>query len=123
MKNVRRLGFTQIILSGVCFGFLGFFGKKAFAMNISPGELLSLRYFISALITLLLIIITKPKSLLRLNTFQITCSLLLGIFGYALFSSFYFMALTGLSASLTVLMLYTYPVMVTLFSRIFLKEK
>lgn len=122
-KNIRRLGFTQIILSGVCFGFLGFFGKKAYSMNITPGELLSLRYFVSALITFLLILVTNPKSLVRLNTFQIVCSLLLGIFGYALFSSFYFMALTGLSASLTVLMLYTYPVMVTLFSRIFLHEK
>ena len=114
-KNVRRTGFSQIILSGICFGFLGFFGKKAYEMHITPGELLSLRYFISAIITLALILITNPKSILKLNTFQVVCSLLLGIFGYALFSSFYFMALTGLSASLTVLMLYTYPVMVTLF--------
>jgi len=122
-KNLRRLGFTQIILSGMCFGFLGFFGKKAYELNILPGELLALRYFISALITFALIFLTKPQSLLKLNSFQIIVSLLLGIFGYALFSSFYFMALTGLSASLTVLLLYTYPVLVTLFSRIFLKEK
>lgn len=121
--NKRRLGFAQIILSGVCFGFLGFFGKKAYENNITPGELLALRYFISSLITLALILITKPQSLFKLNRFQVVASLLLGIFGYALFSSFYFLALTGLSASLTVLLLYTYPVLVTLFSRIFLKEK
>jgi drug/metabolite transporter (DMT)-like permease len=122
-KNKRRLGFAQIILSGICFGFLGLFGKKAYERHITPGELLSLRYFISALITFALILFTKPKSLLKLSRFEVAISLLLGICGYALFSSFYFMALTGLSASLTVLLLYTYPVLVTLFSRIFLKEK
>ncbi|MBC7540500.1 MAG: EamA family transporter [Bacteriovorax sp.] len=119
----RKIGFIQIILSGVCFSFLGFFGKMAYKRHITPGELLSLRYFLSAILTGLLILLTKPKSLFTLSRFEIICSLLLGIFGYALFSSFYFMALTGLSASLTVLLLYTYPVMVTIFSRIFLKEK
>ncbi|MDD4975634.1 MAG: DMT family transporter [Bacteriovorax sp.] len=119
----RKIGFIQIILSGICFAFLGFFGKMAYRQHITPGELLSLRYSLSAILTGLLILVTKPKSLFTLSRFEIICSLLLGLFGYALFSSFYFMALTGISASLTVLLLYTYPVMVTIFSRIFLKEK
>lgn len=121
--TTRRIGFIQIILSGVCFGFLGFFGKIAYAQNITPGELLSLRYFISALFTGIVILLTNPKSLFNLSRFEIIASLLLGIFGYALFSSFYFIALTGLSASLTVLLLYTYPIIVTLFSRLFFKER
>lgn len=117
------MGFIQIILSGICFGFLGYFGKMAYKQNISPGELLSLRYSLSAILTALFVLITNPKSLFSLTPFEVISSLLLGIFGYALFSSFYFLALTGLSASLTVLLLYTYPVMVVVFSRIFLKEK
>ncbi len=121
-KNSRTLGFIQIILSGICFGFLGFFGKMAYERGISAGELLALRYSISAIITGVFILFTKPKSLINLTAFEMISSILLGIFGYALFSSFYFLALTGLSASLTVLLLYTYPVMVTLFSRLFLKE-
>ena len=119
----RKIGFIQIIISGMCFAFLGFFGKMAYRDLITPGELLSLRYSLSAIMTGFFILITKPKSFLDLNRFEIICSLLLGVFGYALFSSFYFMALTGLSASLTVLLLYTYPVIVTILSRIFLKEK
>jgi len=118
----RHLGFIQIILSGICFGFLGFYGKIAYKQNITPGELLALRYFISALITALLILSTKPKSLLALKAKEILASLVLGIFGYALFSSLFFLALTGLSASLTVLLLYTYPVLVTLFSKLFFNE-
>lgn len=121
--NSRQIGFLQIILSGVCFGFLGLFGKMAYNHNITPGELLSLRYLLSAGLTAIFILITKPKSLFCLSRFEIISSVLLGIFGYALFSSFYFMALSGLSASLTVLLLYTYPVLVVLFSRYFLKEQ
>ena len=122
--NSRKIGFIQIILSGMCFGFLGYFGKKAYQLNITPGELLSLRYFISAMITGIYLLSTKAsrKSLFSLTRFEIISSLLLGICGYALFSSFFFIALTGLSASLTVLLLYTYPVMVVLLSRLFLKE-
>jgi drug/metabolite transporter (DMT)-like permease len=119
----RKIGFIQIFVSGICFSFLGLFGKLAYIQHITPGELLSLRYSLSALMTGIYILITKPKSLLALSNFEIICSLLLGVFGYALFSSFYFMALTGISASLTVLLLYTYPVIVTLYSKFFLNEK
>jgi drug/metabolite transporter (DMT)-like permease len=123
LSSKRKIGFLQVFLSGVCFAFLGFFGKMAYKADITPGELLSLRYLISAIFTGIFILITKPKSFLIMSRFEIICSLLFGIIGYAVFSSFYFMALTGLSASLTVLLLYTYPVIVTLFSRFFLNEK
>ena len=119
--STRQKGYIQIILSGMCFGALGYFGKMAYKNSILPGELLALRYSLSAILTGLIILITNPKSLI-LNRFQLVSSLLLGIFGYALFSSFYFIALTGLSASLTVLLLYTYPVMVAVMSQFILKE-
>lgn len=118
----RQKGFIQVILSGACFGALGFFGKKAYELSIAPGELLALRYSISAFLTGLLILATHPKSLL-LNRFQLISSLLLGIFGYALFSSLFFMALQGISASLSVLLLYTYPVMVAVLSQFILNER
>jgi drug/metabolite transporter (DMT)-like permease len=118
----RQMGIAQIILSGVCFGFLGYFGKSAYAFGIKPGELLALRYFISAILTLFLILLTNRNSLFKLTRFEIISSLMLGIFGYALFSSFFFLALSGLSASLTVLLLYTYPVMVMILSHYLLKE-
>ena len=120
--NQRTLGIIQVILSGACFGALGFFGKKAFAVEITSGELLALRYSVSALFTFLVILLTAPKTL-KLSRFDFFSSLMLGIFGYALFSSLFFLALTGLSASLTVLLLYTYPGMVALLSHFLLKER
>lgn len=101
------------MLSGLCFGFLGYFGKLAFAKGVSPFELLSLRFLLSgSLMVLGLFIFTRrmrafPKS-------RIPTALLMGIFGYAIFSSCYFLAVQGLSASMAVLLLYTYPLFVVL---------
>lgn len=118
----RQAGFIFIILSGMCFGALGLFGKLAYRQSIAPGELLALRYSISAIITGLLITISSPRSFF-MGKFEIISSLLLGVFGYALFSSLFFMSLSKLSASLSVLLLYTYPAMVVILSQFILRER
>ena len=120
--KMKKIGVIEVILSGICFGFLGLFGKKAFQFGILPGELLALRYSMAALLLFLFLIFKDPHSL-KLNLKDTLISIALGIFGYALFSSMFFYALTGLSASLTVLLLYTYPIIVTILSRFILKEK
>lgn len=112
----RNLGLVQVMLAGACFGFLGYFGKTAFQAGLLPNELLSLRFLVSAL----MLLFVRPWQL-PLRT--ITISFLLGALGYAVFSSFYFKALQGLSASLTVLLLYTYPAIVTVGARVFFKEQ
>jgi drug/metabolite transporter (DMT)-like permease len=122
LMQQKSLGIIQVILSGICFGFLGYFGKIAFLNSIKPGELLALRYSMAGLI-LFIFLLFKDKNSLKLNLKDTCISILLGVFGYALFSSLFFYALTGLSASLTVLLLYTYPIMVTILSRLFLKEE
>lgn len=120
--NKRNIGMIEVVLSGICFGFLGYFGKKAFELNIFPGELLALRYSTAALLIFVYLLI-KDKTKILLPIKDILISIALGVFGYALFSSLFFFALTGLSASLTVLLLYTYPIIVTILSRFILKEK
>lgn len=103
----RSLGITQVLLSGVCFGFLGVFGKEAYAHGFTPGELLSLRFLFGGGILAAYFMVSGPRRLLIGRSNTLRC-LLLGSFGYAIFSSCYFEALRGLSASLTVLLLYTY---------------
>lgn len=110
MNSLPRI---QLILSGVAFGFLGWFGKTAYAAGITPGELLALRFTTSAaLLGAWLSLPGVRRPALPRPTLKIC--LALGAFGYAVFSSCYFNALKGLSASLTVLLLYLYPVGVTL---------
>lgn len=119
---MRQIGILQALVSGLCFGFLGIFGKLAYQAQLRPGEFLALRFFVAASILGTLLFFFSRSSLRLPRKTLIQC-LLLGVLGYAVFSSCYFYALEGLSASLTVLLLYTYPVYVTLASVIFLGEK
>lgn len=119
---MRLMGIIEIILSGICFGFLGIFGKKAYAAGISSGEFLSFRFLFSAMILGIFFAAFDRKKIIlpKKNIFH---CLLLGIFGYAVFSSCFFRALQGLSVSLTVLLLYLYPVFVSLGAVLIFKEK
>ncbi len=120
----RALGIVEVLLSGVCFGFLGFFGKKAFAKGISPGEFLAYRYSSAALMMAVLIALkTRSMRTLWLGHRTVIRSLLLGVCGYAVFSSFYFFALERISASMTVILLYLYPLLVALGGRVLFNER
>jgi DME family drug/metabolite transporter len=122
MRHRRAIGLLQILLSGFCFGFLGVFGKRAYELGLSPGQYLSLRFLLASAVLGLVLIVVKP-SLLRVSRNTLFRCILLGVTGYAIFSSCYFYALRGLSASLTVLLLYTYPVLVSLGARVIFGER
>ena len=109
--NSRTLGFIEIILASVCFGFLGIFGKLAFLHQISVGELLAYRFVLAACILWACILLFKPK-IAEISGRQFLISAGLGIFGYAVFATLYFKALEGLSVALAALLLYTYPLWV-----------
>lgn len=117
----RTIGKLEILASCICFGFLGIFGKQVYAQGLTPGELLSFR-FLGAALTIGSFLYFRSPGLFRLPLVSIFHCALLGILGYAIFSSCFFHALTGLSASLTVLLLYTYPIFVTLGAWVFFGE-
>jgi len=119
---MRRLGLIEILLSGFCFGFLGVFGKWAFAYGFTAGEYLAWRFlFASAGLGIFLTL--RDRAALVLPRRTVLRCLGLGVVGYAVFSSCFFTALGGLSASLTVLLLYTYPVLVALGAALFFGER
>lgn len=118
---MRSLGVFEILLSGFCFGFLGLFGKTAYEQRITSGEFLSFRFLVASGILFFIFLLFKPKMLLLAPQKILKC-FCLGIFGYAVFASCFFRALQGLSASLTVLLLYLYPVFVMLGEKILLRE-
>jgi drug/metabolite transporter (DMT)-like permease len=122
MKSERQIGIAQILLSGLCFGFLGVFGKLAYAHGLTPGEFLSFRFLIGAFFSGALALLGDRRAL-HLNSKTIATCALLGTTGYAVFSSCFFHALKGLSASLTVLLLYTYPLIVTMGAWLLFNEK
>lgn len=120
--SARSIGYLQIIFAGFFFGFLGLFGKVAYQKGFTPGELLALRFSLSAVL-LFAILIVQKQSPFSIGKKNILLSSIFGILGYAVFSSCYFYALEGISASLTVLLLYIYPILVSIGAAIFLNEK
>jgi DME family drug/metabolite transporter len=120
--NMRQRGIFQILLSGFCFGFLGLMGKRAFTLGLTPGEFLAYRFLIASVLLGVYFLVRAPRALL-IGVAPAVRAFMLGVFGYAVFSSCYFLALRGLSMALTVLLLYTYPIWVTAGARLFFGER
>ncbi|HET7724938.1 MAG TPA: EamA family transporter [Propionibacteriaceae bacterium] len=117
------MGPFLVLLSAVCFGAMAIFAKFAYEAGISPQVLLMLRFVLAAAM-LLLVLLVRPElrrvpqvassATARPGARPVLIAIGLGAIGYALQSTFYFSALTRIDASLTALVLYTYPVLVTL---------
>lgn len=119
---MRFIGIIEILLSGLCFGFLGIFGKTAYEQGVTSGEFLGFRFLFSSGILFFYFLFFRRKMFLLPGQKILQC-LCLGVFGYAVFSSCFFRALHGLSASFTVLLLYLYPIFVLCGEKIFFGEK
>ncbi|QDK39000.1 DMT family transporter [Bdellovibrio sp. NC01] len=120
--NPRLRGIIEISIGSVGFGFLGIFGKTAFNSGLSVGQFLSYRFTLAAVILWIFLLLFKP-AWVRLSKRQIFVTVLLGVFGYAFFSTLYFKAIEGVSVTLAALLLYTYPFWVNIFSHFFTHDK
>jgi drug/metabolite transporter (DMT)-like permease len=119
-KHTR--GLIEVALAGLCFGFLGVFGKLAYRQGFTVGELLTERFLVATTIFGLGLLVLAPQKL-KIEKRQIPICAALGIFGYAVFSTLYFTAIEGVSVALASLLLYTYPVLVAAGARVFLNER
>lgn len=118
----QTIGFIFVILSGIGFGFLGIFGRLAFQSGLNVGELLTFRFIVAAFLLWTYLLIFKFH-LIKLSLKQIFISSLLGVFGYAIFSTLYFKSIEGISVPLAALLLFTFPIFVNLGSHFILKKK
>ncbi|MCC2677571.1 MAG: hypothetical protein K0R29_147 [Pseudobdellovibrio sp.] len=116
------LGLIFVLLAGFGFGFLGIFGRYAFQSGLTVGELLTFR-FIVASVLLWVGLFAFKRDLIKLPPRQILISAGLGVFGYAVFSTFYFKSIEGISVPLAALLLFTFPIFVNVGAHFFLKER
>jgi drug/metabolite transporter (DMT)-like permease len=118
-SNRNAAGVALVIGSAVCFGTLGVFGKLAYRLGLSTPQLLSYRFALAAvLLWLAAVAIREPfpprRSLLGLA--------IMGGAGYVGQSGAYFNALHYIPASTNALLLYTFPVAVTLLAALLFRE-
>ncbi|WP_205698466.1 DMT family transporter [Conexibacter sp. SYSU D00693] len=102
------------LLSAVAFGAMGVFGKLAYDEGATVGTLLSVRFVLAAALFWLLVAATGRMGAVRSAPRRVVLfGIGLGAVGYALQAGGFFAALERLDASLTALVLYTYPTLVT----------
>jgi len=119
VSNRNAAGVALVIGSAICFGTLGVFGKLAYRLGITTPQLLSYRFALAAvLLWLAAMVIQQPipprRSLLGLA--------IMGGAGYVGQSGSYFNALHFIPASTNALLLYTFPVVVTLLAAFLFRE-
>ncbi len=116
------IGVLQVLAAGICFGFLGIFARWGQQEGLSVGELLSWRFVFASILLWLGLLFLKPK-VIRLSLKQICISMLLGIFGYTVFSTLYFKSIEGISVPLAAMLLNTFPLFVNLGAHFILGER
>jgi drug/metabolite transporter (DMT)-like permease len=107
-------GVIACLASAAAFGAMGVFGKLAYDEGATVGTLLAARFVLAAaLFWLFLAWSGRVGSLRSLTARDAGLALALGAIGYGAQAGGYFAALERLDASLLSLLVYTFPVMVT----------
>ncbi|MBV8466887.1 MAG: DMT family transporter [Burkholderiales bacterium] len=119
LRSPRLTGALLVLLSAFCFGIMPLFSRLAYASGADTHAVLLLRFTIAAACLAVIMFYRRerwPTGRLALGLFA------MGAIGYAGQSFCYFTALRFISVSLTSLLLYTFPVIVTLIAAIWLNE-
>lgn len=119
------LGVVWILLAGVCFGTLGIFGKLFISKGVPVGSTLAIRFLFAAFLLGLYFLfqkLVKKRDYFYVPRRQLGVCLLLGVLGYAVFSSFYFVSFQYLSVGISAMLLFTFPLFVFLGSVLFLRH-
>jgi drug/metabolite transporter (DMT)-like permease len=110
-RRARRTGLALVLASALAYGTMPILAKLAYASGVQPVGLLAARYVLAAALFALLARPGAARPPLRARL------VLWGLGGvFAVNSLAYFFALRHAPASLVAMVLYTYPVMVTLLS-------
>lgn len=117
----EKIGTICIILAGVLWGTMGIFVRGLSAVNLSSMEIVTLRSFVALLFMLVIILVKKP-SYLRIRLKDVWCFVGTGVVSLTFFNYCYFTTIRETSMAVAAILLYTSPVFIVLFSAILFKE-
>ena len=104
-------GILIVLVSAVSFGFMPIFARLAYSQGVGVGELLLVR-FVSAFLIMGAILAISKRLILPAKQ-DVLVLVVLGALGYYLQSTLYFTSLLYSPVAVVALLLYTYPVFVT----------
>ncbi len=114
VRKQSLLGTILVIISAASFGLMAIFVKYAYTVNLNTLTILGFRFGIAAAVMWLVVLWKKENYLLGRK--QILYLAGLGAVGYGLQSTFFLNAVRLTSASMAGILLYMYPVIVTMAS-------
>jgi len=114
------MGVALVIGSACCFGTLGVFGKLAYRLGLSTPQLLSYRFGLAAILLWGAAVLMHQGLPPRGSLIGLA---IMGGAGYVGQSGSYFNALHFIPASTNALLLYTFPVVVTLLATVLFHEQ
>src|ERR671910_2538455 len=118
------IGIIACLASAAAFGAMGVFGKLAYDEGATVGTLLATRFVLAAALFWLFVAWSGGARVLRgLSRRDVGIALALGAIGYGAQAGGYFAALERLDASLLSLLVYTFPVMVTVTAVVLGRER
>lgn len=116
----RLIGVLLVILSAICFGSLPILARVAYGAGADPSGVLLIRFVLASAVLWAIMAVRRERAprgaILR-------GLVLLGGAGYVGQSLAYYTALTLASVSLVALLLYLYPVLVTVMAALLLRER
>jgi drug/metabolite transporter (DMT)-like permease len=118
----RAKGYLLIAAASVIWGTMGIFGKIAFSYGVQPVTLTALRILISSTTALFSIALFNRK-LFKIERRHLPQLIVFGTFAVALQRVAYFYTVDLTTATIAAIMFYTYPIFVTAYASMFLKEK
>jgi len=114
------MGVALVIGSACCFGTLGVFGKLAYRLGLSTPQLLTYRFGLAAILLWGAAVLMRQGLPPRGSLIGLA---IMGGAGYVGQSGSYFNALHFIPASTNALLLYTFPVVVTLLATVLFHEQ
>jgi Predicted permease, DMT superfamily len=121
--NKEIKGILITLLAAASFGAIAPIAKFIYQYEITPNFMLALRFLIASLFLWGYIFINRKRINYKVEKEQMIIMLIIGALVYFLTTIFYFNAIKFIPVSLHVMIFYSYPFMVNIFSFLVLKEK
>lgn len=117
----RRTALIAVVASAACFATLGILTQWAFLHGAEPMSLLAVRFAVASAVMAIAQAVRDPRAL-KVAKADLLRFLGLSLTGYGAASLCYSFAVKEIGASVTTVLLYTYPALVSIIGWIFLRE-
>ena len=117
----RRIAVATVVASAACFATLGILTKWAFAGGADPSSLLAVRFLAAAVVMGVVQAVRDPRGL-HVTRGDLLRFLGLSVTGYGAASLCYSYAVRDIGASVTTVLLFTYPALVSIISWLLWRE-